>query len=156
MAHIHEKIDFTASIYIVFENKVLLHKHKKLGIWLPPGGHIELDEDPNQAAIREAKEETGLDIELIGNPTAGLAAMTGRVDLIPPKFLNRHFFDKNTGEHEHVDSVYFARAKSADARHEIEGGDIRWFSKEDIEKNELGIFPDIQKYALIALKELTS
>ncbi len=57
MAHIHEKIDFTASVYIVFKNKVLLHKHKKLGIWLQPGGHIELDEDPNEAALREAKEE---------------------------------------------------------------------------------------------------
>jgi 8-oxo-dGTP pyrophosphatase MutT (NUDIX family) len=156
MAHIHEKIDFTASIYIVFNNKVLLHKHKKLGIWLPPGGHIELDEDPNQAAIREAREETGLDIELIGNPQAGLPQMTGRQDLIPPKFLNRHFFDKKTGEHEHVDLVYFGRAKSADAKHEIEGGEIAWFSKEDIERNDVGIFPDIQKYALLVLEELSS
>ncbi len=60
MAHLHEKIDFTASVYIVREGKVLLHKHKKLGIWLPPGGHIEPEEDPNQAALREAKEESGL------------------------------------------------------------------------------------------------
>ena len=51
MAHIHEKIDFTASVYIVRDNRVLLHMHKKLNMWLPPGGHIELDEDPNQAAI---------------------------------------------------------------------------------------------------------
>ena len=49
MAHIHEKIDFTTSVFIVRNGKVLLHKHKKLGIWLQPGGHIELDEDPNQA-----------------------------------------------------------------------------------------------------------
>ncbi len=42
MAHIHERIDFTASVYVVYENKVLLHKHKKLGVWLPPGGHVEL------------------------------------------------------------------------------------------------------------------
>ena len=49
MAHIHEKIDFTTSVFIVRDGKVLLHKHKKLGIWLQPGGHIELDEDPNQA-----------------------------------------------------------------------------------------------------------
>ncbi len=122
MAHIHEEIDFTASVYVVFENKVLLHKHKKLGLWLPPGGHIELDEDPNQAALREVKEEAGIDIELVGNPAAGLPHMELRQDLIPPKYLNRHFFDKKTGGHEHVDHVYFGRAKSFDVKPEEEGG----------------------------------
>ena len=91
MAHIHEKIDFTASILVVQDNAVLLHMHKKLHIWLPPGGHIELDEDPNQAAIREAKEETGLDIELVGS-TRDHPSKSNSGDLIPPRFLNRHFF----------------------------------------------------------------
>jgi 8-oxo-dGTP pyrophosphatase MutT (NUDIX family) len=154
MAHIHEKIDFTASVYVVFKNKVLLHKHKKLGLWLPPGGHIELDEDPNQAAVREVKEEAGLDVELIGNPTAGLPSMPLRKDLIPPKFLNRHYFDKKTGDHEHIDHVYFGRATTFDARPEEEHAEVRWFTKEDIERNESGIWPDIQVYALAALREL--
>lgn len=156
MAHIHEKIDFTASVYVVYDNKVLLHKHKKLGIWLPPGGHIELDEDPNQAAIREVKEEAGLDVELIGNPAAGLPSMELRQDLIPPKFLNRHYFDKQKGEHEHIDHMYFARANTNEARHEIEGGDIRWFTKEDIDRNDVGLMVDIGRYATLALEELSS
>src|SRR3989344_2869084 len=100
MAHIHEKIDFTTSIYIVYEHKVLLHKHKKLHIWLPPGGHIELDEDPNEAAIREAKEETGLDVELVGEERRYDSPYQSR-DLIAPRFLNRHFYDTGTA-HEHV------------------------------------------------------
>ena len=33
---------------------------------LPLGGHIELHEDPEQAALREAKEESGLEVELLG------------------------------------------------------------------------------------------
>ena len=56
MAHIHEKIDFTASVYIVFENKVLLRLHDKYNLWLGVGGHIELDEDANAALLREVKE----------------------------------------------------------------------------------------------------
>ena len=60
MPHVHEKIDFTASVFIVNGDAVLLGKHEKFHRWLQPGGHIELDEDPNEAALREVKEETGL------------------------------------------------------------------------------------------------
>ena len=151
--HIHEKIDFTASTYIVFSGKVLLHKHKVLGIWLPPGGHIELEEDPNEAAIREAKEETGLDVELIGEKKTYSTSFSAR-DLIPPRFLNRHYFDE-TRKHEHVDLAYFARAKSDNAHPEEGGGEIRWFSKEELEQNDEGVLPDVCQHALAALKELS-
>lgn len=154
MAHIHEKIDFTVSVYIVFENKVLLHVHKVLNIWLPPGGHIELDEDPNEAALREAKEETGLDVELIGDPVSYDSPYNTR-ELIPPKFVIRHFYDA-TRTHEHVDFAYFARTKHNDARHEIDGGEIRWFTKEEIESGPYDIVPDVRFHALTALKELGS
>ena len=56
MAHIHEKIDFTVAIFVVHDEKILLIHHRKLDKWLPLGGHIELDEDPEQAALREARE----------------------------------------------------------------------------------------------------
>ena len=62
MPHLHEKIDFTAEVFIVYQNKVLLRKHDKYKMWLSVGGHIELDEEPNQAAVREVKEEAGLDV----------------------------------------------------------------------------------------------
>ena len=42
---------------VVHEGKVLVIHHRKLDRWLPLGGHIELDEDPEQAALREAQEE---------------------------------------------------------------------------------------------------
>lgn len=152
MAHIHEKIDFTASILIVQDNKVLLHKHKKLGIWLPPGGHVELDEDPNQAALREAKEETGLDVELIGETTQYDSPYSAR-EIIPPRFLNRHFFDE-THTHEHVDMAYFARPVGGSIRAEVEGADVRWFTAEEIVDDTYEIVKDVRAHALAALREL--
>lgn len=152
VAHIHEKIDSTVSIYIVHENKVLLHKHKLLNIWLPPGGHIELDEDPNEAAIREAKEESGLDVQLVGKGRTYDSAYDAR-DLIPPRFLNRHFFDA-THTHEHVDLCFFARSQSSKVRHEVEGMDIRWFSKDEL-KAGAEVIADVRMHALAALEELS-
>ena len=49
-----------------WEGKILLHFHRKLGMWLPPGGHIEQGELPDNAAVREVLEETGLEVELVG------------------------------------------------------------------------------------------
>ncbi len=74
MTHIHEKIDFVVSARIVYEDKILLVYHKLLQKWLPVGGHIELDETPEEAIFREVKEECGLDIEVIGEkpPHIGL------------------------------------------------------------------------------------
>jgi len=60
MPHIHKLIDYTVALFIRHKNKVLLIHHKKLDRWLPPGGHIELDEDPDQGLFRELEEETGL------------------------------------------------------------------------------------------------
>ena len=149
MAHIHEKIDFTASVYIVREGKVLLHFHKKLQKWLQPGGHIELDEDPNQAAIREAKEETGFQVELVGGER--LASLQDDAsDLVPPRYLNRHSFNET---HEHVDCVYFARIVGGVEQAE-EGAELRWFSESDLVENGVGVNPATRAYALAALSAL--
>ena len=55
---------FTATVLIVHHNRVLLHRHKKFGSLLPVGGHIDRNELPEETALRKAKEEAGLDIEL--------------------------------------------------------------------------------------------
>ena len=47
---------FTATTFIVFQEGIFLHWHKKIEKWLPPGGHIDSNEDPVTAALREVKE----------------------------------------------------------------------------------------------------
>ena len=110
MAHIHEKIDFTVAIFVVHDGKILLIHHRQLDQWLPLGGHIELDEDPEQAALREAKEESGLEVELLGErpPTTG----PGTRALIAPRFLDIHRINET---HEHIGMIYWARPKNGGA-----------------------------------------
>jgi 8-oxo-dGTP pyrophosphatase MutT (NUDIX family) len=110
MAHLHEKIDFTVAIFVVHDGKVLLIHHRQLDKWLPLGGHIELDEDPEHAALREAREESGLEVELLGErpPTTG----PGTRALIAPRFLDIHRINPT---HEHIGMIYWARLKNGGA-----------------------------------------
>ena len=48
---------FTATGFVVDGSRTLLHWHKRLEQWMPPGGHIELNEDPVQAVLREIEED---------------------------------------------------------------------------------------------------
>lgn len=149
MPHLHEKIDFTVTIYIVNEGKVLLHLHKKLNKWLAPGGHVELNEDPVECALREAEEETGFKIALVGG--SQLPELAGDAsDLTPPRFLNRHHI---SDQHEHVDLGYFARVVGGEEKGE-EGAVLRWFNLAELESNEIGLLPTTRAYALAALKEV--
>jgi 8-oxo-dGTP pyrophosphatase MutT (NUDIX family) len=50
----------TASAFVVSSRGVILHRHRRLGIWVQPGGHVDIGEGPEQAALRETLEETGL------------------------------------------------------------------------------------------------
>jgi len=55
-------VHVTGSAVILGERGVVLHRHRRLGIWLQPGGHIDVGETPWDAAWREAGEETGLPV----------------------------------------------------------------------------------------------
>ena len=167
MAHIHEKIDFTVAIFVVHDEKILLVHHRNLDKWLPLGGHIELDEDPEQAALREAKEESGLDVELLGErpPTTG----PGTRALIAPRFLDIH---RITDTHEHIGMIYWARPKVAQAsslcaseahRQDVcatlattEHHDIRWCSAEDLNKLEPPMSDAVKWYCRAAIREISS
>lgn len=150
MPHIHEKIDFTVAIFVVHDEKVLLVHHRRLKKWLPLGGHIELDEDPELAAIREAKEESGLDVKLLGErpPTSG----EGTRALIAPRFLDIH---RITETHEHIGMIYWATTESSKLRlEEEEHLAIQWCRREDLELLSPPISPAIKWYALKALEEI--
>ena len=154
MPHIHEKIDFTVEVFIVFENRVLLRKHDKYGIWLSTGGHIELNEDPNQAAIREVKEEVGLDIVLDRTLIPFEKELPDYKELIPPKFLNRHLIKD---EHEHVTLTYFATTETdiLSPSEEEKSKELKWFTKEDLDSTSYDLKDSVRFYAKKALEELS-
>jgi 8-oxo-dGTP pyrophosphatase MutT (NUDIX family) len=58
----HEHAHFTGSAWVVSADgrRVLLTHHRKLNLWLQPGGHADGDEDLAGVALREAEEETGV------------------------------------------------------------------------------------------------
>jgi ADP-ribose pyrophosphatase YjhB (NUDIX family) len=147
--HIHEKIDFTATVYIVHEGRVLLRMHDKYNIWLPPGGHIELHEDPIEAAYREAKEESGLDIELVHEPLRQFVEQVK--PLSPPRFMNRMLLSPG---HEHVDLIYFAKAVTTKihpdaAEKQVE---LKWFTVEELSDSKYALHEHVQYYASEALR----
>lgn len=152
MAHIHEKIDFTVAIFVVKGGRILLIHHRNLNKWLPLGGHIELDEDPEAAALREAKEESGLDVELVGEraPTTG----PGTRALIAPRFLDIH---RITDTHEHIGMIYWARPKNgklslaAEEHH-----DIRWCTLEELDKLSPPMTDAVKWYCRAAIREISS
>jgi ADP-ribose pyrophosphatase YjhB (NUDIX family) len=55
-------VHLTASGFVVGTRGTVLHRHRKLGIWVQPGGHVDPGERPAEAARRETFEETGLDV----------------------------------------------------------------------------------------------
>jgi 8-oxo-dGTP pyrophosphatase MutT (NUDIX family) len=149
MAHIHELIDFSVAIFVVHDHKVLLVHHRNLKQWLPVGGHIELDEDPEQAALRESLEESGLEVELLGErpPTTG----PGTRALIAPRFMDIH---RISDTHQHIGLIYWARPKSgsvtlAPAEHHA----IRWCTVEEIEYLQPPMSAAVKWYCHQALRE---
>ncbi len=150
MPHVHEKIDFTVEVFIVNKSRVLLRKHDKYDKWLGAGGHIELDEDPMQTAVREAKEEVGLDVTIIPKPES-YQGITDTV-LTPPQFMVRHHI---TEMHEHVAMIYFAISESDQVvepeTHEKSKG-YHWFSAQDLDDPEWGVMQNVTHYAKCALQ----
>ena len=103
---------FTVSGFVVEGDSTLLHWHKKLQIWLPPGGHIDADEDPIQAVVREVLEETGIAAEVV--PHAPDHAFSNLAQLPSPLSIIIATVGATPGEpeHEHIDMCYALRPRA--------------------------------------------
>ena len=150
MVDIHEKIDFTVAIFVVRDSKVLLVHHRALDKWLPLGGHIELDEDPEAAALRETKEECGLDVELLGAcpPTTE----PGTRALVAPRFLDIH---RITDTHDHIGMMYWARPIHGSVTLAAkEHHDIRWCSSAELDSLLPAMSNAVKWYCRKAIEEV--
>lgn len=154
MSHIHDKIDFVSTAFIVHRDKVLLVHHRKLNLWLPVGGHIELDEDPIDALYREIKEEAGIDkndLEIMSNKPSLIG--TRHKFLLTPNYLDIHNF---SDAHKHVSLTYLVKSKTDKlVRNDREHIEIKWFTKQEIESKKYGLLPQIEFLALESLCKLS-
>lgn len=148
MPHLHTRPgehDLTVSAFIVFQPadpddvsaadpEILMHVHKKLGVLLQPGGHVELDENPWEAIWREIREETGYthsELRLLQPPNS-LTSLSG-AELHPqPVCIDTHVIGDL--DHKHTDIVY---AFTADARPtslpaEGESTELLWMTRDQL------------------------
>lgn len=149
MPHLNFYLDFTIAVFIVQQDRVLMVHHRGLQRWLPVGGHIDPGEDPISAVHREAREESGLAIEiLLEQPLPELPDV--RV-LPPPIYMDIHPIE---GQHAHLGMVYFARPVGGEVTLAAEEHHaIRWYTRAEIEHTPASEMPvNVKFYALEALR----
>ena len=105
----------TATGFVVHGDATLLHWHGRVQAWLPPGGHVEANEDPVQAVLREVREETGLEVEVVPALRPGEQFETVRQIEPPRTILIEDVADEEVGAHQHIDMIYFTRVESSGA-----------------------------------------
>ncbi len=110
-----DPVHVTGSAIVAGSRGTVLHLHKRLGLWLQPGGHIDPGEPPWEAAVRETNEETGL---LGRHPDEG------------PRLF--HLDAHPAGEHFHLDLRYLLYCDDSDpAPAAGESREVQWFGLED-------------------------
>jgi 8-oxo-dGTP pyrophosphatase MutT (NUDIX family) len=144
---------FTVAVFVVYGNRVLLHFHRKLGRWLPPGGHVEDNELPDDAAVREVLEETGIRAQLVGG--RGLPIDEPRQLVLPAGIQVEAIYPG----HEHIDLVYFGvplpgDLTGADIDPRLAASDrVGWYAANELPA--LGANEEIQAWAQLALDAIS-
>jgi 8-oxo-dGTP pyrophosphatase MutT (NUDIX family) len=142
--------DFTVATFVVNAGRVLLLRHRKLGMWLPPGGHVEPNELPDEAAIREVAEEAGVAVELVGE--RGLPVERPR-QLVRPAGIQ---LEDITPGHQHVDLIYFARPldpAQAEAVGNSESESVGWYRLDELAA--LGVNHEVQLWCRRAAEAIS-
>ena len=145
------KTDLVIGGFLIHDNKVLLIHHKKLDLWLPPGGHIEKDETPDDAVKREFKEELGVDVEILNRndvPSGGNIIK----QLAVPFYVNVH----RVGDHDHCCFFYLCVSKNSKNVNinKSELKDFAWLSPEELNQEKVPI--DVRNIALKAFQLFNS
>lgn len=149
---------FTASTYVINDSATLLHKHKRLDQWLPPGGHIDRDELPHDAAVREVAEETGLDVTLVTEEDS-IESDTVR-SLPQPRYMqlaNINVCDGHVG-HQHINMIFYAQSENRTLipmDGEVPASNWEWFTAEELQNASDRIEPDVIEIGQRAITVVT-
>lgn len=151
---------FTATGFVVQGDRTLLHWHRRLQQWMPPGGHIEPDEDPVAAVLREIEEETGLSAEVIAGAPRLAFPYPGQ---LPAPYTILLEDSPEPGEpHQHIDLIYFCRPLEGTSGEPPAGSTFRWVdeatlcSQQPLDLPGCGVVAsvaeDVRQLALIAIE----
>lgn len=127
---------FCASVFLINpeDKRILLVKHKKFNKWVQPGGHIEDEETPEEAALRETYEETGIKVKLLGD------RFPREDDFIKPLGIQRN---RNKEGDVHIDIIYAGvPVNEVEGHISDESIDLHWFTRKELDYIDL--FPDIK------------
>src|SRR3990172_4070533 len=154
------KRHFTATGFLVEDDRTLLHWHRRLQQWMPPGGHIEPDEDPVQAVLREVLEETGLAAEVL--PTGHGALDFPYPEQVPPPYtILVEDIPGPTEPHKHIDFIYFCRPLDGISARPVHDATLRWVHEDELKSGQaldvkgcglsVPVPEDVRQLALIAI-----
>ncbi|MEO8458102.1 MAG: NUDIX domain-containing protein [Chloroflexota bacterium] len=153
------KRHFTATAFVVRGDATLLHWHKRLGQWMPPGGHIEPDELPTEAVLREVREETGLVCEIIS--TSPYLRFAYPEQLPAPYTILIEDIPGPDEPHKHIDLIYFVRPLEAAGHTDVDDATLRWVTSVELTENAPMVAPghdvtaaipeDVRQLALVAI-----
>jgi 8-oxo-dGTP pyrophosphatase MutT (NUDIX family) len=105
---------YVASAYVVCSARVLLIRHRALERWLAPGGHIQAGETPDQCAMREVREETGVSAKIVEDGIAGRRYDRAEVTMLARPLVVQ--LEEITPDLRHIDFIYVATAYTPDLR----------------------------------------
>lgn len=156
------KKQFTATGYVVDAERtaMLMVFHKGLQCWLPPGGHVDPDEFPSDAALREVQEETGLQAWHAGPAFVDLAPNQSTESQLPTPFaMAAQLIPQSPKdvEHIHMDMMFLLEADpSAPVTvRESEVDDVLWASRNEV-INGLHTVDSVRAFAREYLRDLDS
>jgi 8-oxo-dGTP pyrophosphatase MutT (NUDIX family) len=153
---------FTATAFVIRGNATLLLWHRRLQQWMPPGGHIEENEDPVEAVLREVLEETGLVCRIAQQ--APDHAFSYPQQIAPPHTILVEDIPGPDKPHKHIDLIYFVTPVDGAAHGTVDDPTLRWVTAGELRENSpldvagcgvsAAIPDDVRELALAAIREV--